>query len=437
MKNRAVVKCVDENSIASDCGIEPGDIILKINGNEIKDILDFRYWTSDEYYVVQVEKKDGTVEEIEVFNDCFEQFGVTFEKELIDDPMLCRNKCIFCFMDQLPKNVRSTMRFKDDDVRLSFLSGNYVTLTNLSDADVDRLCALKVSPINVSVHVTDGDRRCMMLNNRNAHKVLDIMKKFASSGILMNAQIVLCKGINDGEYLEKTIYDLEKLYPAIRSISVVPVGISAHREGLYHLESLEKEDCREVISQVEKYQSEFLKKHSTRLVYLADEFYIKAEEKIPPCEYYEDFPQIENGVGLMAVFEDEINLELEYSSSWEKAEPTPKTIATSYIAYDYIVKFVDMIKEKNPNLKCNVEKIKNNFFGEKITVTGLICGRDIISSLKGKELGEYLLISDSMLKDDEDIFLDDTTVADVERELNIKVLITDNSGQGFVSALMK
>ena len=236
MKNKAVVKYVDENSIAIDCGIEPGDIITKINGKEIKDILDFRYWTSDEHYTVEVEKKDGTVEEIEVYNDYFEQFGVTFEKELIDDPMLCRNKCIFCFMDQLPKNVRPTMHFKDDDVRLSFLSGNYVTLTNLNDDEVERLCRLKVSPINVSVHVTDGERRCMMLNNKNAHKVLDIMKKFASSGILMNAQIVLCKGINDREYLEKTIYDLETLYPAIRSISVVPVGISAHREGLYPLQ---------------------------------------------------------------------------------------------------------------------------------------------------------------------------------------------------------
>ena len=340
-------------------------------------------------------------------------------------------------MDQLPKNVRPTMHFKDDDVRLSFLSGNYVTLTNLNDDEVERLCRLKVSPINVSVHVTDGERRCMMLNNKNAHKVLDIMKKFASSGILMNAQIVLCKGINDREYLEKTIYDLETLYPAIRSISVVPVGISAHRDGLYPLESLEKDDCKAVISQVEKYQSEFLKKHSTRLVYLADEFYIKAGKKIPPCEYYEDFPQIENGVGLMAVFEDEINLEMEYSSSWEDAKPAPKTIATSYIAYDYIAEYVDMIKEKNHNLKCNVEKIKNNFFGEKITVTGLICGGDIISQLKGKELGEYLLISDSMLKSDEDIFLDDITVTDVERELGVKVLVVENSGQAFVSALMK
>lgn len=437
MKNKAVVKYVDENSIAIDCGIELGDIITKINGKEIKDILDFRYWTSDEYYTVEVEKKDGTVEEIEVYNDYFEQFGVTFEKELIDDPMLCRNKCIFCFMDQLPKNVRPTMHFKDDDVRLSFLSGNYVTLTNLNDDEVERLCRLKVSPINVSVHVTDGERRCMMLNNKNAHKVLDIMKKFASSGILMNAQIVLCKGINDREYLEKTIYDLETLYPSIRSISVVPVGISAHRDGLYPLESLEKDDCKAVISQVEKYQSEFLKKHSTRLVYLADEFYIKAGKKIPPCEYYEDFPQIENGVGLMAVFEDEINLEMEYSSSWEDAKPAPKTIATSYIAYDYIAEYVDMIKEKNHNLKCNVEKIKNNFFGEKITVTGLICGGDIISQLKGKELGEYLLISDSMLKSDEDIFLDDITVTDVERELGVKVLVVENSGQAFVSALMK
>lgn len=436
MRNKAVVKTVDDDSVAFDCGIEPGDVILSINGKEIVDILDFKYYTSDEFYTVEVEKKDGSIEEIEVCNDCCEQFGVTFEHELIDDPMLCRNKCIFCFMDQLPPNVRSTMSFKDDDIRLSFLQGNYVTLTNLSDADIERLCALKVSPINVSVHVTDGERRCMMLNNRFAYKVLDIMKKFAAAGILMNAQIVLCKGINDGEYLRRTVYDLRQMFPSVRSISIVPVGISKYRRGLFRLESFQKEDSAAVIEQVSAYQREFLHDIGTRLVYLADEFYINAGAPIPEYEAYEDFPQIENGVGLVAVLNREINTELEYADEFANLTPAKKTIATAYIAYDFICEYVERIKKENPRLDCRVEKIRNDFFGEKITVTGLLCGRDIIAQLKGKDLGEYLILSESMFKDDCDIFLDDTTLEEVEQALGVKVIKTDNSGMDFVRVLM-
>lgn len=436
MANRAVVKTVDYDSIAADCGIEPGDVILGINGKEIIDILDFKYYTSDDFYTVEVQKRDGSTEEIEVCNDCYEQFGVTFEHELIDDPKLCRNKCIFCFMDQLPPNVRSTMSFKDDDIRLSFLQGNYVTLTNLSDADIDRLCALRVSPINVSVHVTDGERRCMMLNNRFAYKVLDIMKKFAESGILMNAQIVLCKGINDGDYLRRTVHDLRGLFPAVRSISIVPVGISRYRKGLFKLESFEKDDCAAVIGQVSAYQDEFLSDIGTRLVYLADEFYIKADLPIPEYEAYEDFPQIENGVGLVAVLNREIETEMEFADEFADLNPCKKTIATSYIAYDFICRYVAMIKSVNPRLDCRVEKIRNDFFGEKITVTGLLCGGDIISQLRGKDLGEYLILSESMFKDDCDIFLDDTSLEDVEAALGVKVVKTDNSGMDFVRVLM-
>ncbi len=434
---KAVVKSVQQNSIAQDCGLQPGDIIVSIDGKPICDILDFKYYTSNDYYVVQIQKADGTSEEIEIFNDDYEQFGVVFENELIDKPMLCRNKCIFCFMDQLPPNVRSTMHFKDDDVRLSFLSGNYVTLTNLSDDDIERLCSLKVSPINISVHVTDPDVRCMMLNNRFAGKLLDIMKKFAQSGICMNTQIVLCKGINDGEHLNKTVMDLKALYPAVRSISVVPVGISKHRDGLYPLEPFQKEDCAAVISQIDAVRQTFLQQLGTGLVYLSDEFYITAGMPIPPYEYYEDFPQIENGVGLMAVMEREMQIEMEFSDEWKNATPAPKTIATSYIAYDFICRYVDMLKKKNPALKCNVYKIKNNFFGEKITVTGLLCGSDIIEQLKGKALGEYLVLSESMFRDDCEIFLDDTTKEQVEQALGVKVIINNNSGADFVAALMK
>ena len=435
--NKAVVKLVDQNSIAFDCGVEPGDVVRAINGKQPIDILDFKYLTSDDYYVIEIEKTDGTVEEIEVYNDDYEQFGVIFENELIDDAKTCRNKCIFCFMDQLPPNSRDTMYFKDDDVRLSFLQGNYVTLTNLSDADIDRLCQLRVSPVNVSVHVTDAQRRCMMLNNRFAGKVLDIMQKFADSGIVMNAQIVLCKGINDGEYLDKSINDLKRLFPSIRSVSVVPVGLTRYRDGLYPLELFDKEDCIRVIHQVEEHQQKMLREFGTRLVYLADEFYIKAGVDLPPYEAYEDFPQIENGVGLMAVLEQEILTELEYAHEFADATPAPKSIATSHIAYDYICRYVNMIKKHNSRLECNVYKITNDYFGSNITVTGLLCGRDIINQLKGKSLGEYLILSESMFKSDCDIFLDDTTKEAVEAELGVKIIKTDNSGADFVASLMK
>ena len=279
--SKAVVKSVDPCSIAEDCGIEKGDIITKVNNKEFADVLDFRYLTSDEYYVVEVEKSDGTTEEIEVYNDLYEQFGCEFENSLMDEPKTCHNKCIFCFMDQLPQNMRETMYFKDDDVRLSFLEGNYVTLTNLKDEDIDRLCNLKVSPINVSVHATDADLRCKMLSNRFAGRVMEIMNRFKDAGIFMNAQIVLCKGINDGDNLKKSLYDLGELFPYIKSISVVPVGLTGHREGLFELKDFEKEDCSAVIDQVEAYQKDFIFKYGTHLVYLADEFYIKAERDLP------------------------------------------------------------------------------------------------------------------------------------------------------------
>lgn len=431
--SKAVVKSVDPCSIAEDCGIEKGDIITKVNNKEFADVLDFRYLTSDEYYVVEVEKSDGTTEEIEVYNDLYEQFGCEFENSLMDEPKTCHNKCIFCFMDQLPQNMRETMYFKDDDVRLSFLEGNYVTLTNLKDEDIQRLCNLKVSPINVSVHATDADLRCKMLSNRFAGRVMEIMNRFKDAGIFMNAQIVLCKGINDGENLKKSLYDLGDLFPYIKSISVVPVGLTGHREGLFELKAFEKEDCIAVIDQVEAYQKDFIFKYGTHLVYLADEFYIKAERDLPGYDEYEDFAQIENGVGLMTTLKCEIEDYLLEGASFGNLKP--KSVATSEIAYKYICSFIDKIKEKCPNLDVNVYKIKNNFFGGKITVTGLLCGCDIINQLKGKDLGEYLLLSESMFKSDCDILLDDVTKEDIERELGVKVVICSNNGFDFVNSV--
>ena len=436
IKNQAKVKYVMPGSIAYDAGIEPGDIIKLVNGNEFSDILDFKFLTSDDYYTVTVEKTDGYEEEIEIYNDDYETFGAEFENALIDKPMLCKNKCIFCFMDQLPPNVRSTMLFKDDDVRLSFLQGNYVTLTNLTDEDIERFCKLRISPVNVSVHVTDPERRTMMLKNPNAANVLSVMKRFADAGIFMNAQIVLCPGINDGQYLEKTINDLRSLYPAIRSVSIVPVGISKHREGLFPLQSFTPEMSKQVIELVSPYQEMFKKDIGTSLVYLADEFYIHSKTDVPPFEHYEEFPQIENGVGLIAAMRDEIDTEISFIDEYSNATPSPKTLVTSYISYDFICECVEKIKKVRPDIDADVVKIKNNFFGEQITVTGLLCGSDIIEQLKGKINTKYIMLSESMFKSDEDIFLDDTTLEQVESELGVKVIKTPNTGCGFVEALL-
>ena len=435
-KTKAVVKFVMPDSIACDAGIEPGDIIESVNGKSFRDILDFKFLTSDEFYTVEVTKTDGSTEEIEIYNDCFEAFGAEFENPLIDKPMLCKNKCIFCFMDQLPPNVRPTMLFKDDDVRLSFLQGNYVTLTNLSDDDIERICSLRISPINVSVHVTDPDRRVMMLANPNAANLMKVMRRFADAGIVMNGQIVLCLGINDGDYLKKTITDLKTLYPAIRSVSIVPVGLSKYRKNLFELRGFDQSSARDVVSLVEPYQKEFKRTLGTSLVYLADEFYIQANLPIPPYEHYEEFPQIENGVGLIAAMRDEIDEELKYIEEYSHLSPSPKTVATSVIAHEFISECVAKIKKFRPDADVRVEKIENGFFGDKITVTGLICGSDIINQLKGKITTEYLMLSESMFKADCDVFLDDTTLEEVEDALGVKVIKTPNTGCGFINAIL-
>ncbi len=434
MRNKAVVKSVEYASIAYDAGIEEGDVIDNIGGCKFEDILDFKYLTSDEYYVVGVIKKNGDYEEIEIYNDCYEQFGVEFENSLIDEPRRCHNKCIFCFMDQLPPNVRSTMVFKDDDYRLSFLQGNYVTLTNLKEKDIQRIIDMRVSPINVSVHATDGKVRKMMLNNKNADNILNIMRRFAEAGITMNAQIVLCPGVNDGDVLRKSLEDLANLMPAVHSASVVPVGISKHRDGLFQLTPVTKESAADVIDIVEEYSAKLYKEFGTRVVYAADEFYIMAERKIPSYDAYEDFPQIENGVGMMASLEYEINLALNDETY---CKGNKKIIATGAIAYNHINSFIDKIQRKHPNVDVEVYKIRNDFFGDRITVTGLLCGIDIINQLKDKNLDGTLLLARNMFKDDSMIFLDDTRLEDVEKELGIKVRVTECDGFDFVESILE
>lgn len=435
--NPRVVKSVVPYSIAEECAIEKGDIIDKIDGNEIKDFLDFKFYTASDYYVLTVIKKDGEVEEIEVYNDDYEELGVEFENQLMDEPRRCKNNCIFCFMDQLPKDVRPTMVFKDDDVRLSFLQGNYVTLTNLTEEDIERIIRLKISPINVSVHATDPQVRHMMLKNPNAKKCLDIMKRFRDGGIYMNGQIVLCKGINDGEILEKTITDLEELYPYIKSISIVPVGLSRHREGLFPLKEFTSDDLSEVIDLVSPYQQEFLEKYGTSLVYLSDEFYIKSGRRLPSYEHYEDFPQIENGVGMAAVFIKEFNDCMDSDDEYDVTKVKKKTIVTSKIMHKILSDMIEKMEEKWGKLPVELVEITNNFFGENIIVTGLICGSDIVSQLKCRDLGEEILLCDNMIKGGTELFLDDYTVSMVEKELDTKVVLVANDGWDFVESVMR
>ena len=435
--NPRIVKCVEPGSIAEECAIEKGDIIEKIDGCEIKDFLDFKFYTASDYYVLTVIKKNGETEEIEVYNDDYEELGVDFENQLMDEPRRCRNNCIFCFMDQLPKDVRPTMYFKDDDVRLSFLQGNYVTLTNLSEEDIQRIIRLRISPINISVHATDPDVRRMMLNNKFAGNVLDIMKRFAQNNITMNGQIVLCKGINDGEILEKTITELGELYPSINSISIVPVGLSAHREGLYELEEFTKEDLASVIDIVEPYQKEFYDKCGTSLVYLSDEFYIKSERALPDYDHYEDFPQIENGVGMAAVFIKEFKDCIKSDDEYDVSKVRKKTIVTSKIMHNILSDMLLEMENKWGKIPVKLKEITNNFFGENIIVTGLLCGGDIVSQLKDCDIGDELLLCDNMIKNGTELFLDDYTLSMVEKELGVKVVLVANDGWDFVEKVMR
>lgn len=432
-KADTTIKYVEPDSIAFEAGIEPGDKLITVNGHDFHDILEYRYLTVEYEVTLEVLKKDGTTEMITVEND-YEDLGIEFEEGLIDEAQSCRNKCIFCFIDQLPKGMRETVYFKDDDTRLSFLQGNYVTLTNMSDEEIDRLIKMRVSPINISVHATEPKLREMMLNNRFAGKCYGIMKKFAENDIYMNCQIVLCPGINDGEHLKRSLTDLGNLFPYVNSISVVPVGLTRYREGLCKIEPFTAETSRETIEFVEKIQKDFLKKYGSRLVYLADEFYINAKMEMPLAEEYEGFPQIENGVGLIASMQEEFDSGLKLVE--DKKRSRHISIATGEISYDFIKTLSEKIENKCSGVKIDVYAIKNNFFGGGVNVSGLVCGCDIIEQLKGKTTTDELMIPHSMLRDDDNIFLDDTTVEDIEKELSVKITPIINDGYEFIEKIL-
>ena len=428
------IKDVEIDSIAEELGIQTGDYLLSVNDMEITDILDYKFQIFDECIMITIEKTNGEIWDLEIEKEENEDIGLIFEEQLIDNPRRCANKCIFCFMDQLPPKVRETLVFKDDDFRLSFMTGNYVTLTNSSYKDLDRIIKYHLTPINISVHATHPEVRKMMLNNKNADKILDYIKYLTDGGIGVNAQVVLCPGINDGEILDKTIEDLSKFYPGVLSIAIVPVGLTKYREGLYKLNGFSEETAGKVVDQVEKWQRKFKKELGTNLVFCADEFYIKSKREIPEFERYEEFEQLEDGIGLLAYFTMNFNRSLMRVKPVEMKKIV--SIATGKSAYKFIREKSDILEQTFNGLKINVYEIENTFFGPEITVTGLITGGDLMEQLKDKELGEYLVIDRKMLKDDADIFLDDVTLAEVEEGINTKVVKSDSLGNEFIKAIL-
>ena len=428
MKN--IVKTIDEYSPAEGLILQ-GDEILEINGKKIIDVLDYKFYSYDEELDILIKREEKEIS-VHLSKEEGEDLGLNFESYLMDNARSCANNCIFCFIDQLPKGMRKTMYFKDDDTRLSFLLGNYITLTNLSEREIQRIIDLHVSPVNVSVHTTNPELRCMMLRNKNAGAGIETMKRFAANGIEMNCQVVCCPGINDGEELMRTMRDLAELYPGVSSVSIVPVGLTKYREGLFELQPFTAEHAKETIELVEGFSGECLKKYGSRIFFCGDEFYIKAGLDIPDDEFYEDYPQLENGVGMLRQMETEFSSALGLS---EDCGAQNFSIATGVSAVPLFEKLLNKAKEKYPALNGHVYGIINDFFGHSINVSGLITGRDLIAQLKGKELGDRLLISANMLRRDEGDFLDGITKRQAEEELGVTIIPTEQDGFDLLDAM--
>lgn len=434
-KHEHIVSGVLPGSIAEEMGIEAGDKLLSIDGHEITDIFDYQFYVEDEEILLLIEKPDGEQWELEIEKEADEQLGLEFGEGLMDEYRSCYNKCIFCFIDQMPPGMRDTLYFKDDDSRLSFLQGNYVTLTNMSDHDIGRIIRYRLEPINISFQTTNPELRCKMLHNRFAGDALKKVDMLYQGGIEMNGQIVLCKGVNDGEELERSIRDLMGYLPLLKSVSVVPVGLSKYREGLYPLEPFEKEDAKKVLEVIHRWQEKIYAEYGLHFIHAGDEWYLLAEEEVPEAERYDGYIQLENGVGMLRLLFDEFQEGYEpLRGDDRKAE---LSIATAKLAYPYIKKMAKKLEKKFPNIRIHVYCIRNDFFGERITVSGLVTAGDIMAQLQDKELGERLLLPCNMLKADEDIFLDDYTVKDVADALQVPVHIVKSSGQDLIDAVLE
>lgn len=432
-KNRHVIEKVLPGSIAQEMELEAGDELISINGQRIEDVFDYHYLVQDEYLLVVIQKQNGEEWELEIEKDFQEDLGIEFVNSLMDDYRSCRNHCIFCFIDQMPPGMRETLYFKDDDSRLSFLQGNYVTLTNMSDHDIDRIIQYHLGPINISFHTTNPQLRCKMLNNRFAGDIFPKVQRLHEAGIEMNGQIVLCKGVNDGKELERTIRELGAYLPQLQSVSIVPVGLSKYRENLFPLESFTKEDAQEVLSIVHQWQDFYFKKQGSHFIHCSDEWYLLAGMPMPEEERYDGYLQLENGVGMLKLLETEIKEELSQRESDHRKRHI--SIATGVLAAPFMREKISLIQKKYPEITAEVYAIKNNFFGEKITVSGLITGQDLKEQLQGKELGDCLLLPCNMLRAGENVFLDDVTVEEVEKELGVSVQVVDQDGASFVKAV--
>lgn len=434
-KCRHIIREVEAGSIAEELELAPGDELLSINGQEIEDVFDYHYLMNDEYIEVLVQKADGEQWELEVEKDYEEDLGIVFENSLMDEYRSCSNHCVFCFIDQMPPGMRETLYFKDDDSRLSFLQGNYVTLTNMSDHDIDRIIHYHLGPINISFHTTNPELRCKMLHNRFAGDIFPKVQRLYEAGIEMNGQIVLCKGLNHGKELERSIEELAKYLPHLKSVSVVPVGLSKYRDGLYPLQSFGKEDAENVISLIETWQKRLYEEYGLHFIHASDEWYLTAGRKLPPEERYDGYLQLENGVGMLRLLENEVEEAVAGLSGDERALEV--SFATGSLAYPFIRRYADRIETLYPKVKIHGYCIRNHFFGEKITVSGLLTGQDIIAQLQGRPLGEYLLLPCNLLRSGENVFLDDVTVEQVEEQLKIPVKIVEEDGASLVSALLE
>lgn len=429
-----LIKDVVENSIADQLEIKSGDYLVSIDGNEIKDIFDYHLLSESSDLTIEIEDADGEIWEIDIEKDEDQDLGIVFDNELLDEYRSCTNKCIFCFIDQMPPGMRETLYFKDDDSRLSFIQGNYVTLTNMTDDDVDRIIRYNLSPINISVHTMDKELRCKMLNNRFAGDKLEYIEKLNDNNITMNAQIVLCKGYNDKEKLDETLEKMMPYIPNLKSCSVVPAGLTKFRAGLAELEPFTKEEAKEVIAQVDKWQKIFKEKFGINYVYAADEFYMMSDTPIPVEDYYDGYPQIENGVGMTRSYLNEFYEYLDTLKGDDRVRDV--SVVTGELFYNCSLEMADAINKKYPNINIRVYKIINDFFGHTITVTGLLVGRDIIDQLKGKELGDELLLPANTLKWGEDIFLDDVSLDELKEVLQTSPIIVKSNGKDFIDKVL-
>ena len=439
-KNSHKIQSVAPGSIAEELGVEPGDVLISINDQEVEDVFDYRYLTQDEELTVVIRKGNSMEEdepeewELEIEKEPDEDLGIEFESGLMDEYRSCRNRCIFCFVNQMPKGMRDTLYFHDDDARLSFLQGNYITLTNMSDHDIDRIIRYHLEPINISFHTMNPALRCEMLHNRTAGDVFPRIRRLQEAGIELNGQIVLCRGINDGEELEYSLREFEQYLPELKSVSVVPVGLTRFRDRLPKLIPFDADSAGPVIDQIERWQQYYMTRYGTHLVHASDEWYIMAGRELPPEESYDGYLQLENGVGMVRLLTEEIREELRRSAG-RKARSRHITIATGRLVGPILDGLVREITEVFPQVRADVVPITNHFFGELITVSGLITGQDLTAQLAGRDLGEELLLPANMLRSGENVFLDDMTVEQVEETLQIKTVIVESDGRSFVEAV--